>query len=89
MRTKIVSQNKTVFGNFDLVERDQHNPKQILGWSCNLLDKKGFRVLGEYETPEIAKNVIDAIISRENELEMQFMKKAVFRMPEPDGITKL
>lgn len=44
-----------------------------------------FRVLGKYDSPGTATNVLDKIMSRENSLRNQTMVSNVFKMPDADG----
>jgi hypothetical protein len=83
LELSIFSQDGTLLGSFDIIEIDPKNPTWVLGWSCH--PKDPMRVLGKYDTSEIALEVLDAIRAREDALRSQSMKNNVFVMPGTDG----
>lgn len=85
MELSIFSQDKTVLGSFDLIEINQKNSKQVIGWSCHLMSGSPWRVLGEYDSEEIALSVLDELRAREDALRSQSMISNVFVMPAANG----
>jgi hypothetical protein len=85
LELSIISQDRNILGSFDLIEIDLKDKCQILGWSCHLMKGDPFRVLGKYDSPGTATNVLDKIMSRENSLRNQTMVSNVFKMPDADG----